>query len=352
MKVYKLEVYSAVKMDITVENLKHAFVNKEVLITGGLGFIGSALANKLVELGANVSIIDALIPEYGGNLFNIEPIKDKLKQLTIANITDEHAVEHCVKNKDFIFHCAGQVSHVQSQKDNGKRDVDFNINGTLNILDACKKNGAPVKIIYTGTRGEYGRPKTLPVTETFPVMPQDKHESTKLVAGQFILQETYKQGSNIKGIHCRLTNIYGPRGQMKSKDYCVLNWFVRKALNNEEIQVFGDGSLLRDWLYIDDCVEAMLLIASNEDSYGHIFNIGHHQGWTFLETVKTIIESAESGSWKFAPFSQERANQNPGSFITDISKTKQFTGLEPRTDLTEGIKKTVEYYKKFREKYW
>lgn len=339
--------------DATDHNqLRTTFCNKEVLITGGLGFIGSSLAITLVELGANVSILDALIPEYGGNLFNIEPIKDRIKHLHIASITDEFSVDHCVKNKDFIFHCAGQASHVYSQKDNGKRDVEFNILGTLNLLDACKKNQHPVKIIYTGTRGEYGRPQTLPVSETHPTAPQDKHESTKLVAGQLILQEHAKPDSAIKGIHCRLTNIYGPRGQMKSSDYGVFNWFVRKALDNQEIHLFGDGSLLRDWLYIDDCTNALLHLAACENAYGHVFNIGHHQGWSFIETVKTIIETANSGTWTFTPFSKERAHQNPGSFITDISKIKTFTAWKPTIELSEGIRKTVEYYKKFRQNYW
>ena len=333
-------------------DLRQTFADKEVLITGGLGFIGSSLAIKLVELGANVSIIDALIPEYGGNFFNITDIKDKIKRITIASIIDEHAVDFCVKNKDFIFHCAGQVSHVHSQKDNGKRDVEFNILGTLNLIDACKKNNKPAKIIYTGTRGEYGRPQTLPVSETHNTSPQDKHESTKLVAGQFILQETFKENSVIKGIHCRLTNIYGSRAQMKSKDYCVFNWFVRQALDNQEIPIFGDGSLLRDWLYIDDCVEALLLLAACDTAYGQVFNIGNNKAWSFLDTVKAITQIANNGTWQFAQFSKERASQNPGSFITDITKIQQNVGWQPTTNINEGIKKTVDYYQQFKQHYW
>lgn len=334
------------------DHLKKTFQNKEVLITGGLGFIGSSLAVRLAELGANVSIIDALVPDYGGNLFNIEPVREKIKNITIASITDEFAIEYAAKNKDFIFHCAAQASHVYSQRDNGKRDVEFNIVGTLNLIDACKKNNKSVKIIYTGTRGEYGRPQTLPVSETHPTAPQDKHESTKLMAGQMLLQETSKENSTIKGIHCRLTNIYGPRGQMKNKDFCVFNWFIRTALDNGEITIFGDGTLLRDWLYIDDCTDALLSLAATESTYGHIFNIGNTQGWSFTETIKNIITIAQSGRYTFTPFSKERAHQNPGNFITDITKIKQFTGWEPKTALHEGIQRTVEYYKKNKQQYW
>ena len=242
---------------MTLEDKLEKLNNKNVLITGGLGFIGSSLAIKLTELGAKVTIADALIEDYGGNLFNINPIKDKV-QINYCNICDKLSMDELVKDKDYIFHIAGQVSHVMSQTDPFK-DVEYNLVGTLVLLEACRKNNQNSRIIYTGTRGQYGSVGDLPAKENAPSNPVDIHEITNNAAEQSFY--AYMRKSSIKSVLTRLTNIYGPRSQMKSDKFGVFNWFIRLAMDDNEIPLFGNesmgyGNILRDFVYIDDCVDA------------------------------------------------------------------------------------------------
>ncbi len=320
---------------------------KNVLITGGLGFIGSNLAIKLVESGAVVTILDNLGPEMGGNNFNIQPINTQVK-VVIGDILDQKLVSSLVKGKDIIFHLAGQVSHVASFV-NPFLDIDLNIKGTAILLEECKNFNKNAKIIYAGTRGHYGKSTKLPVDEESPTRPLGIYEVTSLSAEQMV--KVYNDTHHVKGVMLRLSNIYGPRAQMKSNKYCVINWFVRQALSNEEISLFGDGRMIRDPLYVEDCVDAMIKVSLNDSCNGEIFNIGHNNPISFLEIVTTITKTA-GGSFKFTPFSAERKAQEPGDYYSDVSKVKKFTGWEPKTSFKEGIKKTVEYYKAYKQHYW
>ena len=328
--------------------LQEKFKGKKVLITGGLGFIGSNLAIRLVELGAEVTLVDAMIPEYGGNLFNIEPIKDKV-HVNFADIRDRYAMEYLVQDKDFVFHLARQVSHVISLS-YPCPDIDINIKGTAVVMEALKKRNKDAVLVYSGTRGQYGPATKLPVSEDAPLRPKGIYEISNLAAEQII--KVYNDIHGIRSVLLRLTNIYGPRAQMKHPKYCVANWFIRLALDNETIKVFGDGSLKRDFLYVDDCVRAMLMCAVSEKAYGEIFNVGVDKPVTILEYVKKVIEIAGTGRWEFAPFSPERAAQEPGDFYSDITKIRTRIGWEPEISLEEGIKRTVEYYRKYRRYYW
>lgn len=324
------------------------FRGKNVLVTGGLGFIGSNLAIRLVELGGNVVIMDIKLPDHGANLFNIRPIRDKIS-IHINDIRDEKATNRLVKDKDYIFHLAGQSSHILSLTDPFP-DIDINIKGTAILMEACKKNNPGVKVIYTGTRGQYGPTIKLPVNEEAPTNPKGIYEISNLTAEKIIM--VYNDIHKIKSVLLRLTNIYGPRAQMKHDRYGVLNWFVRLAIDNQAIKVFGDGKILRDFLYVDECVEAILMSVVCTEAVGKIFNVGIDKGISFLETVKTVIEVAGSGGWEFAPFTPERAAQEPGNFYSDISKIKRIVGWQPKTSLREGLRITIEYYKKYKDKYW
>ncbi|HJY64986.1 MAG TPA: GDP-mannose 4,6-dehydratase [Ignavibacteria bacterium] len=328
--------------------LKNTFNNKQILITGGLGFIGSNLAIRLVQLGAKITLIDAMIPEYGGNIYNIESIKDKVT-VNFADVRDVHIMNYIVRDKDYIFHLASQVSHVKSLTD-PYPDIDINIKGTAVLLEACKKNNTNAVIIRAGTRGQYGNAKLLPVNEEAPTNPKGIYEISLLTAEK--MMQVYSDIHKLKCVMLRLTNIYGPRSQMKSPDFGVVNWFIRLALDKQTIKVFGNGKIKRDFLYIDDCVDAMLLTASNKKCYGEIFNVGHDKPSNFLELTKIICSIVKGSSWEYAPFSKERKAQEPGDFYSDITKINSYTGWKPHSGLQDGLQNTIKYYKQHRSKYW
>ena len=328
--------------------MSNEFKGKNVLITGGLGFIGSNLAIKLVKLGANVTILDNMLPDHGGNVFNIKPIKNSVF-LNYEDILSENSMNYLVQGKDYIFHLAGQASHVLSLI-NPFPDIDINIKGTVVLMEACKKYNPHVKLIYTGTRGQYGPCVKLPVSEEASLNPKGLYELTNLTAEKII--KMYHDNFGIQSILLRLTNIYGPRAQMKHHHFGVVNWFIRLAIDNHTIKVFGDGQIKRDFLFVDDTVEALIGVAVCEKAYGEVFNVGHPDPSNFLELANTIIKIAGSGRWEFAPFSEERKALEPGDFYSDISKIKAAICWQPRTSLEEGLKKTIEYYKRFKQYYW
>src|SRR5262245_44539361 len=219
------------------------------LITGGLGFIGSNLAIELVKLGAQVTIADAMIPGYGGNLFNIEPVADRIR-LNYCDIRDANVMNYLIQGQDYIFHLAGQMDHVLSLTDPFP-DIDINIKGTAVVMEACKRHNPAARVIFTGTRAEYGPAVELPVTETAPSYPNGIHETSRLAAEKIVHVDNDIHA--VKSVMLRLTNIYGPRAQMLHSRYGVVNWFVRLAIDGTTIKVFGDGQIKRDFLYVDDC---------------------------------------------------------------------------------------------------
>lgn len=328
--------------------MKDSFKNKNVLITGGLGFVGSNLCIKLVSLGANVLAVDNMLPRQGGNIFNVEPVKNKIK-INISDIRNQVSMNHLVKEQDYIFHLAGQVNHVDSVK-NPLQDLSINVEGTLVIMEALKNCNRKAKAIFTGTRGEYGASLQLPVAESHSINPIGIYAITNFAAERIML--TYHNLHKIKSVCLRITNTYGPRHQMQHDEYGVFNWFIRKAMDNEVIPVFGDGRILRDYLYIDDLIDALLMTALCEKSYGEVFNIGSGVPLNFVDLAKTIIKVAKSGRTNFTGFTSERKALEPGDYYADISKIKSIVGWKPKTVLEDGIKKTIQYYKKYRKYYW
>lgn len=327
---------------------EEAFQGKRVLVTGGLGFIGSNLSIRLVELGARVTIVDNMMPRLGGNLFNVKKMMDHL-QVNFSDVRDEHSMDYLVKNQDMIFHLAGQVNHVDSIR-NPIRDLDINCRGTLVLLESCRKHNREVKIIFSGTRGEYGASVRLPVGEDHPTNPKGIYAVTNLSAEKMVL--VYDDVHKISGACLRITNTYGPRHQMAHDEYGVLNWFIRKAIDDEEIPVFGDGHILRDFLYIDDLVDCFLQVATCPAAFGQVFNVGTGVPISFIDLAKKIVEVAGSGKAVFTEFTIERKEVEPGDYYTDISKIKKVVGWVPRTDLEQGLRKTIEYYREYKKEYW
>ncbi len=327
---------------------KGKFEGKRALITGGMGFIGSNLAIALVDLGVNVTVADAMIPGYGGNLFNIEPVRDRVT-VNFCDIRDVNVMNYLVKNQDFIFHLAGQVDHILSQTDPFP-DIDINIKGTAILMEACKHHNPAARVIYTGTRGQYGPAVFLPVSETAPTHPKGIYELSNLTAEKVI--EIYNDIHNIHSVLLRLTNIYGPRAQMLHSRYGVVNWFVRLVIDGTPIKVFGDGLIKRDFLYIDDCVQAILMAAVCDAARGQVLNVGVDHPTNFIELADALIAAGGGGRWEFAPFSAERKAQEPGDFYSDVSKIKQIVGWESVTPLADGLARTIDFYRQHEARYW
>ncbi|MBM4349499.1 MAG: NAD-dependent epimerase/dehydratase family protein [Deltaproteobacteria bacterium] len=327
---------------------EEAFQGKRVLVTGGLGFIGSNLSIRLMELGARVTIVDNMMPRLGGNLFNVKAILDQI-QINFSDVRDEHSMDYLVKDQDFIFHLAGQVNHVDSIR-NPIQDLDINCRGTLVLLESCRKYNREVKVIFSGTRGEYGASVKLPVGEDHPTNPKGIYAVTNLSAEKMVL--VYDDVHKISGTCLRITNTYGPRHQMAHDEYGVFNWFIRKAIDDEVIPVFGDGHILRDFLYVDDLVDCFLQVAACPTAFGEVFNVGTGVPISFIDLAKKIVEVAGSGKVAFTEFTKERKEVEPGDYYTDISKVRKVVGWAPKISLEEGLRKTVKFYRKYKGEYW
>lgn len=324
-----------------------SFAGVRALVTGGAGFIGSNLAIALAGRGASVRVVDAMIPGYGGNLFNLEPVKGRVA-VEVADIRDAEAMARAVRGVEIVFHLAGQMDHVLSLTDPFP-DIDINIKGTTVLMEALKRHNPAARVVYTGTRGEYGSADSLPVAEDAPTNPRGLHEISNLAAAKIV--EMYGHVHGIRGTMLRLSNIYGPRAQMRHSRYGVVNWFVRLALDGAAIPVFGDGKILRDFLYVDDCVEAILLAAGSDAAVGEVLNVGGGEPTTFREVAETL-SSLTGARWEFAPFSPERKAQEPGDFYSDVRKIGRTLGWAPRTPLREGLERTIAFYRVNRAHYW
>ncbi|GBF48831.1 NAD-dependent epimerase/dehydratase [Leptospira ryugenii] len=327
---------------------KEEYQKKRVLITGGLGFIGSNLAISLVELGAEVQLVDAMIPEYGGNLFNIEAIRNKVS-INFCNITDINAINYLVKDVDYIFHLAGQGSHSVSIVD-PFLDIECNMMATLNVLEACKKNNRNAKIIFTGTRGQYKPKISLPAKEDSDMTPNTIYGVTNLAAEKLLL--IYHNLFGLKSVMTRISNVYGPRAQMRNNKYGVPNWFLRLAIDDQEIPIYGSGKIKRDFLFVEDLIDALLMLPLKEECFGEVFNLGVPEPSNYLDYANLAIQHSNSGRIRMVPFPKESEDQEAGDYYPDISKAKQFLGWEPKVSLAEGIEKTIAYYKKYRTNYW
>lgn len=331
-----------------MDSYEGAFKGKSVLITGGLGFIGANLSIRLVELGAKVTIVDNMMPRLGGNLFNVKEIADHI-HINFSDVRDSHSMDYLVKNQEYIFHLAGQVNHVDSIR-NPIQDLDINCRGTLVLLESCRKYNRETKIIFAGTRGEYGASVKLPVAEDHPTNPKGIYAVTNLSAEKMVL--VYDDVHKLHGVCLRITNTYGPRHQMAHDEYGVLNWFIRKAIDDEVVPVFGDGHILRDFLYVDDLVECFLKVATCSAAFGEVFNVGTGIPISFIDLAKKIVKIAGTGKVAFTEFTKERKEVEPGDYYTDITKIRKVVGWEPKTSLEEGIRKTIEFYRKYKKEYW
>jgi len=323
------------------------FAGKHVLITGGLGFIGSHLARRLVDLRARVILVDSLIPAYGGNLFNISGIEDAV-QVNIADVRDEYSMQHLVRDRDYIFNLAGQVSHIDSMQD-PYTDLDINVRAQISTLEACRKSNPGVKIVFTSTRQLYGKPDYLPVDERHLAHPTDVNGINKL-AGE-LYHILYNNVYGVRAVSLRLTNTYGPGQLIKHNRHGFIGWFIRKIVTGEEIQIFGDGAQIRDFNYVDDVADAMLLATASEAGNGQIFNLGGDQPVSLKDLVDLMIELNGGGSYRLVPFPSDKKRIDVGDFYGEYSKIKNALGWQPKTPLREGLKQTLRFYRENLSRY-
>ena len=327
--------------------MKNNFQGKLVLITGGLGFIGSALAHELVKLGAIVTILDSLIPEFGGNMHNIKGISSKIS-LNISDMRDPKSLDVLVRDKDYIFHLAGQVSHGDSMKD-PKTDLEVNCVSTMNLVESCLCHNPDAHLIYTSTRQVYGITQSLPVSEGHQVNPIDVNGINKL-AGEYyhiLYDKTYGLRSSV----LRLTNTYGPRQQIRNNRQGFIGIFIRQALKGETIKIFGDGRQVRDFNYIDDVVHALLLAAGNEKCYGNIYNLGSKKYYSLIQFVD-ILKQITGVEFEVVPFPDDKKIIDIGDYYGDYSLFTKDTGWSPKVDLIEGITRTIDFYNHYKKEYW
>jgi UDP-glucose 4-epimerase len=323
------------------------FAGKRVLITGGLGFIGSNLAMRLIEQGAHVLLVDSLIPEYGGNLFNIEPIKDRVR-VNISDVREVNATNYLVCGQDYLFNLAGQVSHIDSMQD-PYTDLEINCRSQLSILEACRHHNPAIKVVFTSTRQVYGAPEYLPVDEKHPLRPVDVNGINKMAGERYHI--LYNDIYGVRALSLRLTNTYGPRMLMKHNRQGFIGWFIRQAIDNQEIQIFGEGQQVRDMNYVDDVVEALLLGAIYEGANGRIFNLGNRPPVSHLDFVQTLLDvcrefGAGHAGYRLIPFPPEKKRIDIGDYYGDYGKIQRILGWQPRIDLREGLRRTVEFFRK------
>ena len=316
--------------------------NKNVLITGGFGFIGSNLARRLVKDGAKVTIVDSLIPEYGGNPHNLHDVKDQM-EINITDVRDSISMDQFIPDQDFLFNLAGQTSHLDSME-NPFTDLDINAKAQLSILEACRKHNPDIRIVFASTRQIYGKPQYLPVDEKHPWHPVDVNGVNKMAGEWYHI--VYNDVYGISASVLRLTNSYGPRMRIKDARQTFLGIWIRNLLQGKPIQVFGDGRQRRDYNYVDDVVDALLLAATRSEAKGEIFNLGAPDPLSLEDTAKLMCDQIEGANYEKVPFPEDRKAIDVGDFVCDYQAFQSTSGWKPKVNFREGISKSIEYFRK------
>ena len=324
-----------------------SFSGAKTLITGGLGFIGSNLAHRLVALNAEVTLMDSLIPEYGGLEYNVRDIRPQI-DVHIADVRDPEAVARLVKGQHYLFNLAGQTSHVDSMTD-PRTDLEINAAAQLSILEACRAHNPGVKLVFASTRQLYGRPQYLPVDEKHPIRPVDVNGINKLAGEWYHL--LYNNVYGIRACALRLTNTYGPRMRVKDARQTFLGIWIRNVILGVPVLVYGDGTQLRDFNYVDDAVDALLTAASDPKSEGQVFNLGSTEVISLKALAEKLIALQGRGSHRIVPFPPERKAIDIGDYYSDFGKIRSELGWAPKVALDEGLKRTLDYFSRHGSHY-
>jgi UDP-glucose 4-epimerase len=321
-------------------NERLSIASKNILITGGLGFIGSALARRLVELGANVTLVDSLIPEYGGNLFNIAGIEDRVR-INISDVRDAHSMKYLMQGQDYLFNLAGQTSHMDSMAA-PETDLEINCRAQLSILEACRQYNPAIKVLFASTRQLYGKPDYLPVDEKHLLRPVDVNGINKMAGEWYHI--LYNNVYGIRACALRLTNTYGPRMRIKDARQTFLGVWIRLLVEGKPFEVWG-GEQLRDFTYVDDAVEAFLLAAVSESSNGQVYNLGGDRVISLQELADLLVSIHGKGSYSSRQFPSDRKRIDIGDYYADDRAIRKALGWAPTIPLREGLSRTLAFYR-------
>jgi UDP-glucose 4-epimerase len=334
--------------DLSPSALEQNFSGKRILITGGLGFIGSSLARRLADAGARLLLVDSLIPDYGGNLFNIDGYADRVT-VNIADVRDEYSMDYLVQGQDILFNLAGQTSHLDSMRD-PYTDLEINVRSQLSILEACRKKNPGIKIVYASTRQFYGKPDYLPVDERHLLHPTDMNGVNKMAGEWYHI--VYNNVYGIRATSLRLTNTYGPRMRVKDARQTFLGIWLKQVLSGEPILVYGDGQQLRDFNYVDDVIDALLMAALDERADGQVYNLGSAELPISLDDLaQLVIELNAAGEYRRIPFPPDRKAIDIGDYYADFSKIRRELGWTPRIPLAEGLRRSLDYFRQYLPHY-
>ena len=320
--------------------MKTEFKGARVLITGGLGFIGSNLARRLDDLGAVITVVDSLIPDYGGNLHNIEGLQDRI-QVNVSDVRDTHSLRYLVQGKDYLFNLAGQTSHLDSMR-NPMPDLEINCQAQLSILETCRAYNPKIKIVFASTRQIYGRPNHLPVTESHPINPVDVNGINKMAGEKYHL--LYSDLYEIPATALRLTNTIGPRMRIKDARQTFVGLWVRQLIEGKPIEVWG-GKQLRDFTDVEDAVDAFLLAAASPSTNGQVYNLGGPEVLDLESLAKMMVEINGAGEYAIREFPTDRRAIDIGDYYGDFSKIRTELGWTPRRALRDTLHSTLLYFR-------
>ncbi len=324
------------------------FQGRKVLITGGAGMLGSTLAHRLVALGARVVILDAMIPDYGGNAYNLAAIRGQI-EFVQGDIREAATVQRCLRGVGTVFNCAAQVSYVDSNLDMEK-DLEINCRGQLRILEACRQQAAPPKVVFASSRFVYGRIEYNPVDERHPLNCLSIYGVHKLTGEKY--HRFFYDRYQVPAVSLRIANPYGPRQQMKHSKYGIVNWFIRLALEGKPLTVYGEGAQKRDYVYVEDVAEAFLAAAVSEKTNGGVYNVGSGQGISFREMAGCVARAIPGTRVVETAWDPGSYFVETGDYVSDIARIGRDAGWAPKVGLEEGIVRTVDYYRRNRDFYW
>jgi UDP-glucose 4-epimerase len=320
---------------------------RKVLVTGGLGFIGSNLAFALVDAGCRVTLVDALVPGHGGNPANVDGLGEV--EVVIADLRDAEQLAPHVERAELLFNLAGQTSHLDSMED-PFADLALNCGAQLGLLELVRRHNPDVRIVFAGTRQVYGRPQRLPVSEEHPIDPVDVNGIHKLAAEWYHLLYGRVYGPTVTVL--RLTNTYGPRMRVRDARQTFLGVWIKQLLTGERLRVFGDGTQRRDFTYVDDAVRALCLAVLDDAAAGLVLNVGSHEPISLLDLARRLVALNGGGEYDLVPFPPDRLAIDIGDYFADSSRLEQLLGWAPEIDLDEGLRRTLDYFRANGDRYW
>ena len=315
-----------------------AYAGRTVLVTGGLGFIGLNLVRSLVAAGAAVRVLSR---SWSPRDPEVESVLESVA-LHKGDIRDEAVVRSSVRGSSVIFHCAGKSGPSASNR-SPLEDLDVNVRGQLMLLEACRELNPSVRIVFPSSRLVYSAGSALPVAEDAPTVPASVYGVHKLAAERHLL--LYRRLYGLQATVLRITNPYGPFQRAEQSGYGVINWFIHRALHGEQLSVYGAGDQLRDYVHIDDVVEAMLLAGLTAEADGAVLNVASGKGVTFRQMAELVVATTGAGTVVEVPWPDDARRVETGNFVADIARARQVLGWTPRTAFGDGVTAVVDRYR-------